>query len=279
MMELRDIRFFQDNLVYTRSHNKEIYTFDEKMESFFDKNRIYTLPRKKNLSRIRYGDKFIVHKNAVIEPYTLFLRGNYFYSMGAFSSSNSALPINSVVGRYCSIASNVGRMQGNHPMDRFTTSMITYDSKVSAFVDYHEDFDNNFGKVNNPEENLMPIVIGNDVWIGQDVRFVSKGISVGNGAIVAGGSLVTKNVPPYAIVGGVPAKVIKYRFSDKIIEKLQKLEWWQYGYGDFKGIEPDDNIEEFIYKIEELRESNQIKPLELKSTTIKDFDNVWNEGF
>lgn len=67
--------------------------------------------------------------------------------------------------------------------------------------------------------NSSPIVIGNDVWIGQDVTFSSSGIAVGDGAIVAAGSLLTKDVPPYAIVGGVPAKVLKYRFSEDVIEQ------------------------------------------------------------
>ncbi|MFC6400564.1 CatB-related O-acetyltransferase [Mammaliicoccus sciuri] len=273
-MNIKGVKFFQDNLVYTRSHGKKIYTFDKNIEELFNQKRIYTLPRKKNSSRIKYGDNIAVHQNVAVEPYTLFLRGNYIYSMGAFSSSNSALPINSIVGRYCSIASNVGRMQGNHPMDRFTTSMITYDGKVSAFIDYHEDFENNFGKVNNPEQNLMPLVIGNDVWIGQDVRFVSKGVSVGNGAIIAGGSIVTKDVPPYSIVGGVPAKVIKYRFPEKIIEKLEEIKWWQYGYGDFQGIQPDESIESFIYKLEELVANKKIEPLKLDNMTVNDFEKL-----
>lgn len=68
-------------------------------------------------------------------------------------------------------------------------------------------------------------IIGNDVWIGEDARLL-EGISIGNGAIVAAGAMVTKDVPQYAIVGGVPAKIIRYRFSDEQIAQLEELQWW-----------------------------------------------------
>jgi carbonic anhydrase/acetyltransferase-like protein (isoleucine patch superfamily) len=69
------------------------------------------------------------------------------------------------------------------------------------------------------------VIIGNDVWIGSHV-LVKGGVKIGNGACVAAGSVVVKDVPPYAVVGGVPAKLIKYRFSQTIIDKLLELQWW-----------------------------------------------------
>ncbi|MGN1275552.1 MAG: CatB-related O-acetyltransferase, partial [Floccifex sp.] len=68
-------------------------------------------------------------------------------------------------------------------------------------------------------------VIGNDVWIGNNVTILA-GVSVGDGAVLAAGAVVTKDVPPYAIVGGVPAKILRFRFDDGTIKELQKLEWW-----------------------------------------------------
>src|SRR5262249_7054657 len=70
------------------------------------------------------------------------------------------------------------------------------------------------------------VTIGNDVWTGHNVN-VTAGVNVGDGAVIAAGSVVTKDVPPYAIVGGVPATVIRYRFSEKTIERLLRVKWWE----------------------------------------------------
>ena len=79
-------------------------------------------------------------------------------------------------------------------------------------------------------QNSFPkceVVIGNDVWIGEDV-VITKGVNIGNGAIIAAKSVVNKNVPPYSIVAGNPAKVKKTRFDDRIITILEKIRWWDW---------------------------------------------------
>jgi hypothetical protein len=81
--------------------------------------------------------------------------------------------------------------------------------------------------------------IGNDVWIGDRVVIMS-GVKIGDGAIVAAGAVVTKDVPPYAIVGGVPARVIKYRFDEKTIHRLLDLQWWRYDIADFGKVDWSD---------------------------------------
>lgn len=122
---------------------------------------------------------------------------------------------NVVIGNYCSIAHNVMIGLGEHPIDNFSTSSYFYDSKKTVL-------ENGFHR-------FKTINIGHDVWIGAGA-IVLNGINIGNGSIIAAGSVVTKDIPDYAIVIGVPAKVFKYRNIDKL--KIEN-EWWQL---DFKEI-------------------------------------------
>lgn len=268
------VEFFNEGVINSRSHKRTNFTFSDRFSNFFQENNIYTKPRIPKGQRFKNGETFVVGENSVIEPYTMFLSGKQLHTMGSFSSVNSELPINTIVGRYSSVAHNVKRMYGSHPMDRFTTSMLTYDSNVTAFKEYL--LSKGMGEeksyyVRNSLPNGSPIIIGNDVWVGQDVTFSTSGVSVGDGAIIAAESTITKDVPPYAIVGGSPAKIIKFRFSQNIIHKLMNLQWWQYEYGDFKGVRPDDDIETFINKIQKLVDSGELKPYHPEYLTINDF--------
>lgn len=271
---INGITFFQDNLIATHSHRNRLVTFNDALGKLLDQRHIYTLARKRTAHRIANGALVRLPLNLQIESYSMFLVGQQFFSMGAFSSSNSALPVNSIVGRYSSIASKVSRMQGSHPTDRFTSSMLTYDTHVSAFNDYLTETGHTFDHVPNPIPNGGPIIIGNDVWIGQDVRFAPTGVTVGDGAVIAGGALVTKDVPPYAVVGGVPARILKYRFPPTVIDKLLELKWWQFGFGDFQGISPDINIEAFIDRVNDLVAIGQLHPYMPVTTTFEDIANT-----
>lgn len=268
---INEVEFFNEGVIASRNHKRSNFKFDSKFNKLFKEKRIYTVPRIPDSQRFKNGEIFSVGENSVIEPYTMFLAGKQLHSMGSFSSVNSELPINTVVGRYSSIAHNVKRMYGSHPMSRFTTSMLTYDSKVIAFKDYLKDTGRTLDYVPNSLPNGSPIVIGNDVWIGQDVTFSSSGITVGDGAVIAAESTVTKDVPPYAIVGGAPAKIIKFRFSQSVIRKLMNLQWWQYSYGDFTGVRTDDDIEVFIDKVQKLVDLGELNPYKPKYITINDF--------
>lgn len=128
----------------------------------------------------------------------------------------------SIIGSFCSIAHNVRIEKWAHPSKGFISSSPVFYST-----------DNCCGKsfVNknlfNEEKTIdgYDCKIGNDVWIGSDVIIIG-GVSIGNGAIIGAGAVVTKDVPPYSIVGGIPAKVIRYRYTEEEIKKLEAIKWW-----------------------------------------------------
>ncbi|MBH0238972.1 CatB-related O-acetyltransferase [Methylobrevis albus] len=144
--------------------------------------------------------------------------------MGAFSYIGAGSTCNNVdIGRYCSIAPNVAIGPTNHPLDFLTTNLVAFGSTgpFSGSQAFREMLSGEkFG-------GNVRTRIGNDVWIGRGVTVV-RGITVGDGAVIAAGAVVTKDVPPYAIVGGVPAKLIRHRFDSATIQRLQRLAWWNY---------------------------------------------------
>lgn len=121
------------------------------------------------------------------------------------------------IGKYCSIAREVLMILGNHRSDTVTT----YPFKDISFA-WPEAAD-----ATNDHSTKGDIVIGNDVWIGARANIMS-GVTIGSGAVIAAAAVVTKDVPPYAIVGGNPARVIKYRFPEKTIERLLAIAWWDW---------------------------------------------------
>lgn len=154
------------------------------------------------------------------------------FNMGAFTYCWSRITrFVTSIGRYCSIAGSVTMGDSEHPTDWVTTSNVIWD---------HTFITGAFAKQLNPAispkfppavSDRSEIHIGNDVWIGGGA-YIRRGVRVGNGAIIAARAVVTRDVPPYAIVGGVPAKVIRYRFSEDVISMLEKTSWWRFSYSD-----------------------------------------------
>lgn len=138
--------------------------------------------------------------------------------LGDYSYVNSHSIISrTTIGNFCSIADFVVCGLGRHPTHTFVSSHpIFYSSKKQSQISFA---DTNFF------EEYRPITIGNDVWIGSRA-IILDGVHIGDGAIIGAGSVVTKDVPPYAIVGGVPARIIRYRFKEDKIAFLQKSRWW-----------------------------------------------------
>lgn len=139
------------------------------------------------------------------------------------------------IGRYCSVAKHVDIGLPQHPVDWLSIHPRQY------FPDYY-----NWSHQTGKDVATLPFpgeagmtVIGNDVWIGDHVVIMS-GVKIGDGAIVAAGAVVTKDVPPYAIVGGVPARVIKYRFDENTIRRLIDLQWWDYDIAEFGKLDWSD---------------------------------------
>ncbi|MBJ2135415.1 CatB-related O-acetyltransferase [Paraglaciecola chathamensis] len=137
------------------------------------------------------------------------------------------------IGKFCSIGPSSKINLGNHPINAVSTSPSTYSETTSK--EY---------------SRFIDVTIGNDVWIGADVK-VCGGVTIGHGAVIGACSYINQNVPPYAVVVGIPGKIIKYRFDEKTISKLIKLSWWDWPVDKIKDIASAggfDNVQAFIKK-------------------------------
>ncbi|MDE7374177.1 MAG: CatB-related O-acetyltransferase [Odoribacter sp.] len=178
----------------------------------------------------RTGDKQTVYLKAVVTRPTIevgdFTIYNDFVHNPCDFEKNNVLyqyPIHNdklIIGKFCSIACGAKFIFNcaNHTLK----SLSTY-----TFPLFFEEWDLSKSDIGLAWDNKGDIVIGNDVWIGYDA-VIMAGVTIGDGAIIGARAVVTKDVEPYAIVGGVPAKEIRKRFSPEIIEKLQSLKWWNW---------------------------------------------------
>jgi hypothetical protein len=140
--------------------------------------------------------------------------GDYSYVM------NDGNIIYSEIGKFCSIAAFARINPGNHPLDRPALHHFTYRSRAYQLA---ADDDDNFFEWRRAHK----VSIGHDVWIGHGA-VILPGVTIGTGAAVGAGAVVSKDVPPFAIVAGVPARVIRFRFGDSVREGLLKLSWWDW---------------------------------------------------
>ena len=162
-------------------------------------------------------------------------RGKHTYGPEPKLIGVPEIAIGSKIGKFCSIAENLQFIvRGSHMMDWVTT--YPFQAMWKMDVPLHD----------LPPHS--PITIGNDVWIAANVK-IKQGVTIGDGAVLATECFVTKDVPPYAVVGGNPAKIIKYRFTEEQIKDLLEIKWWNWEDEEIKKVVPllvSNNIDEFI---------------------------------
>ena len=169
-----------------------------------------------------------VSSNNIIDKSVCIYRGVKIKTsiIGSYSYVGNSTDIsNSEIGKFCSIADHCRIGMGGHSLSHLSTSPIFLE-KVNGCKESwtHEE--------KNPIKSRR-VIVGNDVWIGSHV-LINGGVRIGNGAVIGAGAVVVKDVPPYAIVGGVPAKVIRYRFSEDIIQMLEDAQWWNLPVEELK---------------------------------------------
>jgi acetyltransferase-like isoleucine patch superfamily enzyme len=164
-----------------------------------------------------------------------------------FGMNESCYIARATAGHFCSIGARTAINPFNHPVDWLSIHEFQYHP---ASFDWVEEY-NAIDRLPRTPDMFQTVTIGSDVWTGHNVNIMG-GVSVGDGAIIGAGSVVTKDVPPFAIVAGVPASVKRLRFGEKIIERLLRVRWWDLELEDLSGL-PFREVERCLDLVEEIK--------------------------
>ncbi|WP_349257485.1 CatB-related O-acetyltransferase [Phenylobacterium sp.] len=224
----------------------QVVTVTPGLLAFFEARRIF------HKGRWLVGQRLAFHDACALEPYAQIFEGVVLpLSMGAFTYSNAELELHVQVGRYGSIGRHVRWMGQPHPTDWVSTSPVFYDDALPATGHFRETYG-----VTAPawpyEFGLRLVEVGHDVWIG-DGAMIAPGVKIGDGAIVGARSLVLHDVPPYAIVVGQPARVLRYRLAEDLIPRMLEAQWWRYAPNVLQPL-PMNDPERFLDALAEVRE-------------------------
>lgn len=189
------IKFIVKKLLF--SYNRYKYNKNNKIE------KSSTIGKKVTLNNCVFNEHSRVAEYASIHNTKV---GSYS-ALGRYSKI-----VHTKIGKYCAISWDTTINAISHPYNHLTISAFPYVPRVGNFVKERK-------------QTYQEVIIKNDVWIGAN-SVIMPGITIGNGAIIGAGAVVTKDVPDYAIVVGIPAKIVKYRFSKDIINRLLELKWW-----------------------------------------------------
>lgn len=177
-------------------------------------------------------------------------------TVGKYSGLNEHTYIaRATMGAFCAIGARTAINPFNHPTDWLSVHEFQYHPNSYDWVDEYKSIE----RLSRTPDMFRAVTIGNDVWMGHNVNVMS-GISVGDGAIIAAGAVVTKDVPPYAVVAGVPAEIKRYRFRQPTIDRLLRLKWWDLELSDLSGL-PFRDVERCLDRIEQIRAAKEPEAL------------------
>ena len=220
-----------------------------------------------------HGPGFWIAEDCVLEPpcSIKWMQVPFSLHLGAFSYAVSGYYFGCRIGRYVSIGEDVQIGRHAHPSYWASTSPFFYqphDAVLDLSLNAAAAVRPGQFLMDEPAQQVELTTIGNDVWIGHGA-FIKPGVTIGDGAIVGAQSVVTRDVPPYAMVAGSPAVVRKYRFSDAIIGRMLAVKWWRYAFWDLAGA-PVGNPNAFLDVVEE-RSAQGVAPYAPASLRLSDF--------